>query len=70
MVGANILSSSLTEGQVVTTITSPAQTFTVQLTGGAKVKDASDRISTITATDVQCANGVIHVVNKVFLPKL
>lgn len=70
VVGANVLSSSLTEGQVVTTITSPAQTFTVQLTGGAKVKDASDRISTITATDVQCANGVIHVVNKVFLPKL
>jgi uncharacterized surface protein with fasciclin (FAS1) repeats len=42
------------------------QTFTVQLTGGAKLK-MQDK-STIIATDVQCSNGVIHVLNKVLLP--
>lgn len=63
----NVLAASLTEGQMVSTLQTP-QTFTVQLTGGAKIKDANNRISTITATDVQCSNGVIHVLNKVLLP--
>lgn len=69
VVSGNVLAASLTEGQVVATLQTP-QTFTVQLTGGAKIKDANNRISTIIATDVQCSNGVIHVLNKVLLPIL
>jgi uncharacterized surface protein with fasciclin (FAS1) repeats len=69
VVSGNILAASLTEDQVVSTLQTP-QTFTVQLTGGAKIKDANNRISTIIATDVQCSNGVIHVLNKVLLPIL
>jgi uncharacterized surface protein with fasciclin (FAS1) repeats len=65
----NVLAASLTEGQVVPTLQIP-QSFTIQLTGGAKIKDANNRISTIVATDVQCSNGVIHVLNKVLLPTL
>lgn len=65
----NVLAASLKEGQVVATLETP-QTFEIQLTGGAKIKDASNRISNITATDVQCANGVIHVIDKVLRPKL
>lgn len=65
--GANVLSSSLTNGQVVSTFAS--QNFTVSLTGGAKITDASNRVSNITATDVQCSNGIIHVIDKVLLPK-
>lgn len=68
VVNGNILAASLTEGQVVNTLVS--QSFTVQLAGGAKIKDANDRVSNIVATDVQCANGVIHVLDKVLLPKL
>ena len=67
VVNGNILAASLTEGQIVTTLQTP-QTFTIQLTGGAKIKDANNRISTIIATDVQCSNGVIHVLDKVLLP--
>jgi uncharacterized surface protein with fasciclin (FAS1) repeats len=67
---ANVLASTLTEGQVVTPILTPAQTFIVQLTGGAKIKDARSRINPITVTDVQCSNGVIHVLSKVLLPTL
>lgn len=63
----NVLAASLTEGQMVATLQTP-QKFTVQLTGGAKIKDVNNRISTIVATDVQCSNGVIHVLNKVLLP--
>lgn len=67
VVSGNILAATLTEGQIVSTLQTP-QTFTIQLTGGAKIKDANNRISTIVATDVQCSNGVIHVLNKVLLP--
>ena len=67
---ANVLAASLTEGQVVTPILTPAQTFTIQLTGGAKIKDANNRISNIIIVDVQCSNGVIHAIDKVLLPIL
>ena len=69
VVSGNILAASLAEGQIVSTLQTP-QTFTVQLASGAKIKDANNRISTIVATDVQCSNGVIHVLNKVLLPTL
>lgn len=67
VVSGNILAASLTEGQVVATLQTP-QTFKVLLTGGAKIEDARARKSTIIATDVQCSNGVIHVLDKVLLP--
>jgi uncharacterized surface protein with fasciclin (FAS1) repeats len=65
----NVLAASLMEGQIISTLQTP-QKYTIQLSGGAKIKDANNRISTITATDVQCSNGVIHVINKVLLPIL
>lgn len=67
---ANVLSSTLTEGQVVTPILTPAQTFTILLNGGARIKDANNRECPIIATDVQCSNGVIHALGKVLLPVL
>lgn len=69
VVSGNIAAASLTEGQVVNTLQTP-QTFTIQLTGGAKIKDVNNRISNIVVTDVQCSNGVIHVLEKVLLPIL
>lgn len=66
--GANVLSSTLTEGQVVTPLL--AHNFTIQLTGSAKIKDVNNRISNIIAVDVQCSNGVIHALDKVLLPTL
>ncbi|WP_343706901.1 fasciclin domain-containing protein [Flavobacterium sp.] len=65
--GANVQSSALTNGQVVNTAAS--QSFTVNLTGGAKITDANGRISNIIITDVQCSNGIIHAIDKVLLPK-
>ncbi|OXA76194.1 Uncaracterized surface protein containing fasciclin (FAS1) repeats [Flavobacterium aquidurense] len=65
--GANVQSTALTNGQVVSTFA--GQNFTIGLTGGAKITDASNRVSTIVATDVQCSNGIIHVIDKVLLPK-
>jgi uncharacterized surface protein with fasciclin (FAS1) repeats len=63
----NVLAASLTEGQMVSTLLTP-QKFTVMLSGAAKIKDVNNRMSNIVATDVQCSNGVIHVLDKVLLP--
>lgn len=67
---ANVLAASLTEGQTVTPILTPSQSFTVLLGGGARLKDANNRECPIVATDVQASNGVIHVLSKVLLPTL
>lgn len=65
--GANVLSSSLTNGQVVNTLAE--QSITINLSP-ARITDANARVSNITAVDVQCSNGVIHVLDKVLLPNL
>lgn len=66
MVSGKVLSTSLTEGQQVTTLQTGK--FTIGLSGGAKITDAKGRVANITTTDLQCTNGVIHVVDKVILP--
>jgi len=65
----NVLAASLKEGQKVATLQTP-QTYEILLAGGAKIKDNAGRTTNIVATDVQCANGVIHVVSRVLLPTL
>jgi len=64
--GANVRAENLTNGQVVTTF--GGGTFTVGLTGGAKITDAKARVSNIIATNVQANNGVVHAIDKVLLP--
>jgi uncharacterized surface protein with fasciclin (FAS1) repeats len=64
--GANVLSTQLTNQQVVTTF--GGSTFKIDLTGGAKIVDAKNRTSNIIVTDVQGSNGVVHAIDKVILP--
>jgi transforming growth factor-beta-induced protein len=66
VVSGKVLAGSLTEGQVVTTL--QGGTFTIGLSGGAKITDGQARVSNITTTDLEATNGVIHVVDKVILP--
>lgn len=66
--GANVLSTTLSNNQIVTTF--QGDDFTITTTGGAKITDANNRVSTIIAVDVQASNGVIHVLDKVILPML
>lgn len=69
VVNNNLLAADLTEGEVVATLQAP-QTFTVSLTTGPKLQDVNNRKSSIVTTDIQCTNGVIHLLSKVLLPTL
>ncbi|MFK7950420.1 MAG: fasciclin domain-containing protein [Saprospiraceae bacterium] len=64
--GANVLSSTLTDGQVVTSF--EGSDFTINTADGAKITDANGNTVNIVATDVQGANGVVHVIDGVILP--
>lgn len=64
--GANVLAGQLTNGQVVTTFGNG--TFSIDLTGGAKIVDARNRTTNIVVTDVQGSNGVVHAIDRVLLP--
>ncbi|MBV1924759.1 MAG: fasciclin domain-containing protein [Flavobacteriaceae bacterium] len=65
--GANVQSSSLTDNMIVETL---GGNITINVTGGATITDANNRISNIIAVDVQALNGVIHAIDKVILPPL
>lgn len=65
--GANVQDSGLSDGLTVTTL---GGDITANVTGGATLTDANDRVSNIIATNVQAANGVIHAIDKVILPPL
>ena len=64
--GANVRASTLVDEQVVTTF--GGGTFKIDLTTGAQIVDAQNRVSNIIITDVQGTNGVVHAIDKVLLP--
>jgi len=75
VINGNVLSTALPSvvsgGGVVPTLNT--QSFTVSLTGGPKITGTfspTRPASNIIATDVQCSNGAIHVLDKVLLPTL
>lgn len=60
VVSGNVLSKSLSNGEVGTLA---GKKLMVNLTSGVKIND-----SQVVAADIQGANGVIHVINKVLIP--
>jgi uncharacterized surface protein with fasciclin (FAS1) repeats len=66
--GANVRSSALSNGQVVTTF--QGDDFTINLGSGASITTSSGGSANIVLTDVQGTNGVIHVVDAVLVPAL
>jgi uncharacterized surface protein with fasciclin (FAS1) repeats len=62
--GANVLAAGLSDGMTIGTL---GGNITANITNGATLTDANNRVSTIIATDVQASNGVIHAIDKVLL---
>jgi uncharacterized surface protein with fasciclin (FAS1) repeats len=69
VVNGNILAADLMDGEIVPTLEAP-QTFTVLLNSAPRLKDVNNRNSNIITTDIQCTNGVMHLLNKALLPSL
>lgn len=42
--------------------------FKIESANGLKITDGRNRVTTITATDIQASNGVVHLVDRVLLP--
>jgi len=61
VVPGNVLSTELTSGEVGTLNTE--SNLTVDLSSGVKINDSS-----VVAADIQAANGVVHVIDKVLVP--
>lgn len=68
VVGAQVLSSGIPFGTAVTTL--QGQTITINAGTPPTIKDSTATASRIIATDVRASNGVIHVIDKVLIPKL
>lgn len=62
--GANVLSTGIPTTPITTFETG---TFTI---AGTVITDEENRNTNIVAVDVQCSNGVIHVIDNVLLPML
>lgn len=63
VVSAEALSSSLSDGQMVTTVQGGNLTITLEDGGVVKINDAQ-----VITADVAASNGVVHIIDKVLLP--
>ncbi len=67
VIAAEVMSSDLTDGQVVTTV--QGGTLTVDITDeGVFFVDANGGRAQVTTADVKASNGVVHIINAVLLP--
>ena len=64
----NILALDLQQNQIITMITTPTLNTTIDLLGGAKIRDTQNISAAISITDIQCTNGIIHAIDKVLRP--
>ena len=62
---ANVYSTDLSDNLQLNTLGGP---ITANMSLGATLTDANNRVSNIIAVDIQANNGVIHVIDKVILP--
>ena len=63
VLGAEVLSSDLSDGQTATTLFNQDITVTIDASGGVKINDAN-----VVIADIQTLNGVVHVLDAVILP--
>lgn len=67
VISGEVLSSDLTDGQVVTTV--QGEELTVSLMDGMVMfTDAKGGSATVTTADVRAGNGVVHIIDAVLMP--
>ena len=68
LLGTQVRSSQIKNGDKVTTLNTNTE-LTFNTTSGVKFNGGSVTDITVTTADIQATNGVVHVINKVVLPK-
>lgn len=67
VIAGDVMSSDLTNGQVVTTVNGATLTVEINDTGVYFV-DANGGKAKVTTADIDASNGTVHVINAVLLP--
>lgn len=65
--GASVRSGDLSDGQSITTVQS--ESLTVSTNGGVFFEDAAGELAQVITADVETANGIVHIIDKVLLPQ-
>jgi len=66
VLGTKVTRADVPLGKAITPVSGGF--FKVESANGLKITDGRNRVSTITATDIQASNGVVHLVDRVLLP--
>ncbi len=66
VLGSKVARADVPVGKAITPLAGGF--FKIEATGGLKVTDGRNRVSNITATDIQASNGVVHLLDRVLLP--
>ncbi len=66
VLGSKVLRNDVPLGKAITPVSGGF--FKIESANGLKITDGRNRVTTITATDIQASNGVVHLVDRVLLP--
>jgi len=66
VLGSKVMRADVPLGKAITPVSGGF--FKIESNNGLKITDGRNRMSTITSTDIQASNGVVHLVDKVLLP--
>ncbi len=66
VLGSKVMRADVPVGKAITPVSGGF--FKIESNNGLKVTDGRNRVSTITSTDIQASNGVVHLVDRVLLP--
>ena len=66
VLGSKVARADVPLGKAITPVSGGF--FKVDSANGLKITDGRNRVSTITATDIQASNGVVHLMDRVLLP--
>lgn len=66
VLGSKVVRADVPLGKAITPVSGGF--FKIEASNGLKITDGRNRVSTITSTDLQASNGVVHLIDRVLLP--